>query len=140
MRILPDLIRSDYAVTILKDLSNGPLAAQIQPNNAYLFLRRGGLAILQGNYAESIAQFEFALQLYPRMNYAYFDMGRAYLHMERVTDALTAYQHGLSVSDARRDLDDAVEELEKLKIEQPVLAGVDDALTLLQNWHPPAKS
>ena len=25
MRILPDLIRSDYVVTILKDLSNGPL-------------------------------------------------------------------------------------------------------------------
>ena len=111
-------------------------AGQVQPNNAYLFLRRGELAILLEHYAEAIKHFQSALELYPRMNYAYLGIGRAHLLLNQVNEARTAYQQGLAVTEARSDLDDAVEELEKLKTEKPDLNGLSETLALLQNWQP----
>jgi tetratricopeptide (TPR) repeat protein len=124
----------------LKDADNAArdieAAAQVQPNNAYLFLRRGELAILLEHYTEAIQHFQSALELYPRMNGAYFGIGRAHLLLKQVNEALAAYQQGLAVSDARSDLEDALEELEKLKAEKPALNGVSEILALLQNWQP----
>ncbi len=124
----------------LKDVENAArdieAAAHLQPDNAYLFLRRGELAILRSNYDAAIQQFEATLERYPRMNGAHFGIGMAHLRSGRVADARAAYERGLAVSDARKDLDDAIEELEELQREQSSLAGVDEMLTRLRTWQP----
>ncbi len=124
----------------LKDAANAArdieAAAKIQSHHPYLFLRRGELAILLGNYDEAITHFNSALKQYPRMNIAHFGIGLARLRAGRQVEALAAYQQGLSLTDACKELDDPVEELEKLKAEQPSLAGLDEALALLKSWKP----
>ena len=43
------------------------------------------------------------------------------------------------LTDARNELEDPIDELEQLQAEQPSLAGVDDALTLLREWQPASR-
>ena len=109
-------------------------AASLQPENAYLFLRRGELAILQGHHADAITHFAAALERYPRMNVACFGMGLAHLRAGQAAEALAAYGQGLSFTDSPSDLDDALEELEALKGEPNAPAEVESALRLLQEW------
>ncbi len=111
-------------------------AARLQPDNAYLFLRRGQLAILLGQHAEAVAHFHIALEHYPRMNDAHFGIGLAHLRAGQPDEALKAYQDGLSLTDARKELDDAIEDLEELKAEHPSLIGIEGAIQLLQHWQP----
>jgi tetratricopeptide (TPR) repeat protein len=122
----------------LKDLVNAArdieAAAELQPDNAYLFLRRGELANLLGKYDEAISHFNAALERYLRMNVAWFGMGIAHLRAGRPAEAIAAYQRGLSVTDARSELDEALDELEKLKAEQSGLAGVDDVRKMMREW------
>ena len=122
----------------LKDVDNAvrdiEAAAKLQPDNAYLFLRRGQLALLQGRYAEALAHFAAALARYPRMNSACFGIGLAHLRAGQATEALAAYEQGLSFTDSPSDLDDALEELESLKHEANAPVGAEDALRLLLEW------
>jgi len=145
MALTPDLfgyvLRNRANVRLkLKDAKNAAsdieAAAKIQPDHPYLFLRRGELAILQGSYEEAVGHFNAALQHFPRMNGAHFGIGLAYLYIGQLQDAIEAYQHGLAFTYARKELKDAIEELERLQEEQPDLPGISDALTMLRSWQP----
>jgi len=122
----------------VKDTTNAArdieTAAKIQPQHPYLSLRRGELASLLGNYDEAISQFHFTLELYPRMNGAYFGIGLAHLRAGKAAESIVAYQQGLALTNARSELDDTIEELEKLYAEQPELKGIVETLNLVKNW------
>ena len=103
-------------------------AARLQPDNAYLFLRRGQLAILQGQYDEALAHLQAALERYPRMNAAHFNVGLAHLRAGQAAQALEAYRQGLAVTDAPPELDDALEDLAELGPE------AEAARQMIQEW------
>jgi len=105
-------IQIDDAESAAHDLTE---AAKLQPDNAYLFLRLGELALLQND--PDLARRHFAAALAAALNH---------------------YRAGLAVTDAPSDLDDAVYSLEKPRGKQPALAGVTEALALLRNWQPHA--
>lgn len=109
-------------------------ATRLQPDNAYLSLRRGDLAILLNNYSKAIEHFSAALDLFPRMNYAYFGIGIANLRMQKNNEALIAYQKGLEFTESASELEDPIEELENLSSENPSLEGINSALELLRRF------
>ncbi len=115
-------------------------SAQLQPERPYLFARRGELAILLGNYDEAIAHFKSAIERYPRMNGAYFGIGLANLHTGRISEATEAYRQGLKFTYKPSDLEDALDELDDLKKEQPTLEGVEEVLRMLNEWKPGGSS
>ncbi len=107
-------------------------AALQQPEHPYLFLRRGQLAILEEKFDDAIRYFREALKRYPRLSDAWFGIGMAHLHQENAEAALTAYREGLNAATSPQDLEDALEDLQTLREEQPDLPGVETALSLLQ--------
>ena len=118
------------------DLAENDLdrAAQLQPDNAYLFLRRAQLANLRGEHEQALAHCAAALERYPRMNHAHFERGIAYLHLGEQGQAIEAYRQGLEVTDAPSDLDDALDELQTMQNEAEAPTGVAEAIQLLQDW------
>ncbi|HET9909439.1 MAG TPA: hypothetical protein VFQ23_22520, partial [Anaerolineales bacterium] len=60
----------------------------------------------------------------------------AHLRAGRSNQALNAYQHGLDFTDALNELDDSIEDLEKLKFKKPDLDGLEEILLMLKNWKP----
>jgi tetratricopeptide (TPR) repeat protein len=126
-------IQIDDAESAARDLAE---AAKLQPDNAYLFLRLGELALLQNDRDHARRHFAAALERFPHLNDAHFGLGRADLLSSQPADALDHYRAGLAVTDAASGLDHAIADLEKLKRKHPALAGVTEALTLLRNWRP----
>ena len=114
-------------------------AEQIQPNNPFLFLRKGELANLKGNFEEAIIFFMKAIDIIPRFSGAFFGIGMSNLRAGKIQEAKISYQQGLSFTDAVDELEDTIEELEKLKSRQPSLLGVDDILEMLKTWKPDKK-
>jgi hypothetical protein len=54
--------------------------------------------------------------------------------MSNVTESLNAYQIGLGLTYSTNELDDAINELEKLQTEKSSLDGVKEALSLLKGF------
>ncbi len=106
-------------------------AARLQPDNAYLFLRRGQLALLRDEYDEALAHFQAALERYPRMNDAYFGIGLAHLRAGRPIEAREAYQQGLDLTHSASELDDPRDALAELRQSEPNLAGLEEIWKLV---------
>ena len=101
-----------------------------------MFLRKGELANLKKNYKEAIIYFEKAIELIPRFSVAFFGIGMSNLRSGNLEEAKTLYQQGLSFTDAIDELEDTIEELEKLRSRQPLLIGIDNILEMLKTWKP----
>ncbi|MBI5876545.1 MAG: tetratricopeptide repeat protein [Chloroflexi bacterium] len=110
------------------------IAAGLQPNHPYLFLRYGDLSIARGMYDAAIGYFEQALLQIPRLNGAWFGIGEAHLRAGRPAEALHAYRQGLTLTDSLAELEEPLDTLRDLKAEHPGLAGINDALRLLDEW------
>ena len=127
----------------MEDIENAEkdiaLAEKIQPINPFLFQRKGEIANLKENYKEAIVYFEKAIELIPRFSGAFFGIGMSNLRAGKFEESKTSYKQGLSFTDAVDELEDTIEELEKLQSRQPSLEGVQEILELFRNWKPENK-
>ena len=129
-------LKMEDAENAEKDIA---LAEKIQPINPFLFLRKGELANLRENFDGAIEHFKKAIELIPRFSGAFFGIGISNLRAGRIQEAKISFQQGLSFTDAIDELDDTIEELEKLQSRQPLLGGTKEILELLRNWKPDKK-
>ncbi len=109
-------------------------AELLEPEHPYLFLRKGQLALLRGQYAEAVPLLQSAIKRFPWLSEAYFSLGITDLHLGNPAEALEEYRRGLEFVSKSEELEDALQELEELQTEKPDLPGVDEALALLRNW------
>ena len=124
-------LKRKNAVNARQDLK---LAAHLQPEHPFLFLRLGQLAILEEKFKDALSYFESALELLPRLSDAWFGIGLARLHLHNPDAALEAYQQGLAVTTTPTDLEDAIEDLEELLASRPELPGIAEAFSMLRNF------
>ncbi len=109
-------------------------AARLQPDHPYLHLRRGDLAILQGDYDRALAEFAAFVAAFPSNNGGYFSKTRAHLLRGDSAAALAALDQALALTYEAQDVRDAIYEMEQLQSEHGHLPGLAEALSRLRAW------
>ena len=103
------------------------IAETLQPGQPYTFLHRGRVALLgEKQIEQAISQFQQAIILRPALNVFHFWLVYAYLANNNYLQAKESLQQGLRVTYKTKDIDDAIEELEKLEQIYGVLPHSDE--------------
>ena len=109
------------------------VAEQMQPGHPFAFLHRGRIALWQKQPQEAEAQFRQAVALRPQLNSFHFWLAMAFLVQKKFDDAVPAFEQGLHVTYAAKDIEEAIEELDKLAQRYALLPQLDAVYQLLRN-------
>jgi tetratricopeptide (TPR) repeat protein len=109
-------------------------AANLEPDHPFLFLRKGDLAIIQGNYLEAIEHLSKATEYDPPVVEAYLSIGLAYLYLAKVEEASSAFQKGLADSETVSDVDEILSKLETLRTKPDIQEAVENIWRSIQKW------
>ena len=109
-------------------------ARQLQPDHPFLSLRYGDLALLETRYAEAAEHFRTFSAALPNANGGYFGLAQALLGLGDTAAGLASLEQALSLTYARQDVMEGIEDLERLSQRDSRVAGVPLALQRLHAW------
>jgi tetratricopeptide (TPR) repeat protein len=103
-------------------VSQSEQALKHEPTSSQFLARRhlglGQLAYLKGNYAESLSEFNRAIEALPRSGIAYYGLGNAYLATNQPLQAIKSYQRASELTTemtavAYKGIGDALTKMDK---------------------------
>ena len=111
-------------------------AAELQADHPYLALRRGDLALEQGQYEDAVGHYRRFIAQLPNVNGGHFGLGLALLCLGQEVEGLAEVRQALALTYAPREIREFSEELEELIAAQSGRAGLVEALVLVRAWRP----
>ena len=107
-------------------------AAELQPDHPYLALRRGDLALKQGQYAAAAGHYQQFITGLPKVNFGHFGLGLALICLGQATEGMAEIRQALALTYAPREVKGFGEELAELIAAEPARAGLAEALALVE--------
>ncbi len=111
-------------------------AAELQGDHPYLPLRRGDLALKQGQYDDAAGYYRQFIAQLPNVNGGHFGLGLALLGLGQDAAGLAEVRQALALTYAPQEIKGFTEELEELIVAQPERSGLAAALALVRAWRP----